>query len=83
MEDIETEANTIGKKSSHKEKYKIVNADSNLNLGFMDVTKTVKDFEIHNENKSSSKTLLSSKSHSYIDRTPWQIILLCRIFGVG
>ena len=69
---IETEAKTIGKESSHKEIYKFVNTNSNLNVVFMDVTKTVKNFEIINENESSSKTLLSSKPHCPIDRTPWQ-----------
>ena len=49
-EDIETEAKTNGKESSHKEKYKIVKTNNNDNLGFMDVTKTVKNFEINNEN---------------------------------
>ena len=71
-EDIKTVVKTNGKKSSHNEKYKIVNTNSNLNLGFMDVTR-VKNFEIHDkENKSSSNNLFTSKSHSYIDRTPWQ-----------
>ena len=36
---IKTEAKTIGKTSSHREKYKIVNTNSNLNLVFMDVKK--------------------------------------------
>ena len=79
---IETEAKTIGKESSHKEMYTIFNTNINPNLGFMDVekygTKTMKNFEIQNENESSSKTLLSSKSHSLIDRTPWQL----KIFGL-
>ena len=49
-EDIETKAKTNGKESSHKEKYKILKTNNNINLGFMDVTKTVKNFEINNEN---------------------------------
>ena len=68
---VETGAKTNGKKSSQKEKYYIVNSNRNLNLGFMDVTKTIKNFEIHDENESSLNTLLSSKCHSHIDRTPW------------
>ena len=61
-EDIKTVVKTNGKKSSHKEKYIIVNTNSNLNLGFMDVTR-VKNFEIHDkENKSSSNNLFTSKS---------------------
>ena len=46
---IEKEAKTIGKKSSHKEKYKIANTNSNLNLGFMDVTTVSEEFEIHDK----------------------------------
>ena len=48
-EDIENKAKTNGKESSLKEKYKIVKTYNNINLGFMDVTKTVKNFEIHDK----------------------------------
>ena len=48
-EDIETEAKTNGKESSHKEKYKILKTNNNINLGFMDATITVKNFKIHDK----------------------------------
>ena len=48
-EDINKEAKTNGKESSLKEKYKIVKTNNNINLGFMDITKTVKNFEIHDK----------------------------------
>ena len=71
MEVIKTVVKTNGKKSAHKEKYKIVNTNSNLNLGFMDV-RIVKNFEIHDkEYVKVSNNLLSSKSQSHIERTPW------------
>ena len=38
-----------GKHPSHKEKFKIVNSNSNLNLGFMDVTTVSEEFEIHDK----------------------------------
>ena len=61
-EDIKTKAKTNGKESSHKEKYKIVKTNNNINLGFMDVTKTVKNFEIHDkENNQVPRVFYSSR----------------------
>ena len=48
-EDIETVVKANGKHPSHKEKFKIVNSNSNLNLGFMDVTTVSEEFEIHDK----------------------------------
>ena len=67
---VKTGAKTNGKKSTHKEKYKIVNTNSNLDLGFMDVTKKVKNFEIHDKNESSSNNLLSSNLIAALTELP-------------
>ena len=50
--------------------FKSVHVNSKLNPGLMEVeknvTRTVKDFEINNQDEASSETLSSSNPHSFL-----------------